>query len=114
MKILNTTRQTVLVSQAEKADTPLSRLKGLLGRPSIGPEEGMIISDCRSIHMLFMRFAIDVLFVDRQHTVVGVVKNIKPFCISPYFFRSSYVVEMIPGRIDESQTEVGDHLVIEE
>jgi len=114
VKILNTTRQTVLVPQAEKADTPWSRLKGLLGRHAILPEEGLIITDCRSIHMMFMRFPIDVVFVDRYHMVIGVVKNIKPFRLSPYFLRASYVVEMYPGRIEKSLTQIGDQLLIEE
>ncbi|HRZ39479.1 MAG TPA: DUF192 domain-containing protein [Candidatus Omnitrophota bacterium] len=113
MKILNTTKSTVLVLKAEKADTPFSRIRGLLGRASIAQDEGLIITDCRSIHMMFMKFAIDVVFVDRHHTVIGVVKNIRPFRMSPYFLRASYVVEMAPGRITESRTEIGDQLRIE-
>lgn len=64
--------------------------------------------------MMFMRFAIDVVFVDRHHVVIGAVKNIKPFRLSPYFLRASYAVEMYPGRIEESLTQIGDQLLIEE
>ncbi|HSV42976.1 MAG TPA: DUF192 domain-containing protein [Candidatus Bathyarchaeia archaeon] len=98
----------MIALQAQKADSALSRLKGLLGRESIGEDEGLIITQCRSIHMFFMRFAIDVIFVDRTHKVIGLVRNIKPFQLSPYFFRSSYVIEIPPGKIDQTRTEIGD------
>jgi uncharacterized membrane protein (UPF0127 family) len=62
--------------------------------------------------MFFMRFAIDAIFVDSSHTVVGVVKNIKPFQISPVFFKSSFVIELPVGTVERSQTQVGDHLEI--
>ncbi len=108
MKILNITQQTVLADAAQMADTALSRLKGLIGRVSISPGEAMVITHCRSIHMVFMRFAIDAVFVDRKNRVVGLVRHIKPFQISAYFWRSSYVIELPVGSIDRTCTSLGD------
>src|SRR3989338_6279649 len=63
MRIINKTKNTVIAEQAAMADTVLSLLKGLLGRDSINPGEALIITQCRSIHMFFMKFGIDVIFV---------------------------------------------------
>jgi len=102
----------VLAESAAKADTAFSRLKGLLGRESIGAQEALIITRCRSIHMFFMKFAIDALFVNKNNEVIGAVENIKPFQMSPYFLFSSYVIELPAGKIQESHTEKGDVVVI--
>jgi len=92
------------------ADTALSRMVGLLNQKTIGEDEALVITQCRSIHMFFMRFAIDVIFLDRQKRVVGLVKGIRPFRISPYFFKAFYAVEGAPGMIAGSGTQVGDIL----
>lgn len=110
MKIINQSKQTLIAARAELADTAVSRLVGLLGRSSLPEGQAMVITQCRSIHMLFMKFPIDVIFVDRQDRVVGLVEGIKPFALSPYFWRSSYVVEAPCGTIKRSRTAVGDIL----
>ena len=108
MKIVNQSNNNILAQNAQLADTVISRLVGLLNRARLNSGEGLVITQCRSIHMFFMRFAIDVVFVDKNNAVIGLVKNIKPFMMSPYFFRSSYVIELPPGTIDASQTRLGD------
>jgi hypothetical protein len=113
LRVLNQTRNTVIAGQAQLADSPLSRLVGLLNRSSIGGGEALIITDCRSIHMFFMRFAIDVIFVGKDNRVVGLVRNIRPFRMSPYFFRATKAIELPVGVIDASLTQKGDTLLIE-
>ncbi|MCR4337115.1 MAG: DUF192 domain-containing protein [Candidatus Omnitrophica bacterium] len=103
----------MIAKRAIIADTAISRLVGLLNRSSLNEDEALVITDCRSIHMFFMRFPIDVIFVDRAERVIGIVKNIKPFQVSPYFWRSRYVVELFPGAIESSQTMLGDLIQIE-
>jgi len=98
----------VLAKNARIADTFLSRMVGLLDRAALAPQEGLVITRCQSIHMLFMRFPIDVVFVGRDHQVVGLVEGIKPYQLSPIFFRSSYAVEVPEGVIQQSQTARGD------
>lgn len=108
MKIINTSQKTTICQNATIADTIVSRLVGLLDRKELVEDEGLVITHCRSIHMFFMRFAIDVIFIDKNSRVVGLVKGIKPFRISPYFFKASSAIEVLPGAIERSQTEVGD------
>ena len=113
MKIINKTQGTILATEVEIADSILSRLVGLLNRASLSENAGLIITDCRSIHMFFMRFAIDVIFLDRRYKVVGLVKGIKPFRLSPYFWRAYYAVELPSGTINKSKVNVGDQLSVE-
>jgi uncharacterized membrane protein (UPF0127 family) len=61
------------------ADKPWSRMRGLLGRSSLPVGEGLLIKPCGSVHMFFMRFAIDVVFLDRELSVVGVVPELRPW-----------------------------------
>lgn len=110
MRILNQTRQTVLADQATLSNTPITAMIGLLKHQSLSVGEGMVIVPTRSIHMFFMKFAIDVIFIDRKNVVVGLVKNIKPFRISPYFWRAHAAIELPSGLIDQSKTAIGDHI----
>jgi uncharacterized membrane protein (UPF0127 family) len=110
MKVFNKTKNTVLASRAVLADTFSSRFIGLLNRSSLPEGEALIITRCRSIHMFFMRFAIDVIFVGRDNRVVGIVERIKPFHLSPVFFKSSYAIELNAGAVGATQTSIGDCL----
>ncbi len=111
MKIINQTQNRVLAEHAVLADSILSRLAGLLGHDSLLPGEGMIITQCRSIHMFFMKFSIDVIFIDRNKSVVGLVRRIKPFRMSPYFWRSVAAIELPEGTIESTYTKLGDQIV---
>ncbi len=90
----------------------VSRLVGLLNRESMARREALIITQCRGIHMFFMRFAIDVIFVDGDDRIVGLVRNIKPFCISPYFWQACSAIELPSGVIDQTRCAMGDRIVI--
>jgi uncharacterized membrane protein (UPF0127 family) len=68
-----------LLALAETADTAASRTQGLLGRDGLAPGHGLILDPCRLIHTFFMRFAIDVVFVDRHQRVTRVARDVPPF-----------------------------------
>ena len=108
MRILNATQKTVICENAEIARTIFLRMKGLLGRASIQDSQALIITRCKSIHMVFMKFPIDVIFVDSKRIVVGLVRNIQPFQFSPYFLKADYVIECAPGIIDRTRSSIGD------
>ena len=110
--ILNTTKNTVIANKHTIADTFLTRMIGLLNKKTLPFDEALIISRCQSIHMLFMRFSIDVIFVDKSDHVVGLVERITPFRLSRIFFQSSYVVEVAQGIIEQTKTSVGDKIEI--
>jgi uncharacterized membrane protein (UPF0127 family) len=60
------------------ADTPLKRLRGLLGRSALPAGEGLLLRPSPSIHTFFMRFAIDAVFLDRDLRVVAIERALGP------------------------------------
>ncbi len=82
----------------------------MLGRAALHDGEALVITQCYSIHMFFMRFAIDVVFVDREWCVVGLVRAIKPFAVSPVFWRSATAIELPAGTIDLAGIELAQNL----
>jgi uncharacterized membrane protein (UPF0127 family) len=75
------------------------------------PEEGLWIVPCPMIHTLFMRFPIDVLFLDRDLRVRRVIENLKPWRLSPWVFSAYSCLELPGGKLDGSVSE-GDVLEI--
>jgi len=113
LSILNTTKNTIIAQNGTVADTFLSRMAGLLNRKSLPAGEALVITRCQSIHMFFMRFSIDVIFVDKNDHVVGLIERIKPFRLSPIFFQSQYAIEVSEGVIEQTKMSVGDKIKIE-
>ena len=105
-------RGPVVCERGVLATTSWSRSKGLLGRAGIGEDEGLWIQPTSSIHMWFMRFAIDVVWAAEDGRVLKLVEEIKPWRMS--FCRGAKVALELPvGAIARSGVVVGDHLVIE-
>src|SRR4051794_2939646 len=77
--LLRKTGGELVCARCEIADTPLKRMRGLLGRAGLDPDEGMLFRPAGSIHMMFMRFAIDAVFCDRDLVVLGVERDLKPW-----------------------------------
>ena len=69
----------VVCRRCRVADTFGARLRGLMGRRGLAEEEGLLIRPASSIHTFFMRFPIDVVFVDRDDAIVKVVANLRPW-----------------------------------
>jgi uncharacterized membrane protein (UPF0127 family) len=108
----NLTRQTTIATHLEITENSWDRMKGLLGRNDLPAGHGLMITHCRSIHMFFMKFPIDVIFCNDENKVVGLCPGIKPFALSPVFFQSACAIELPVGTIHSSRTQVGDNLAI--
>ena len=113
MRIRNLTRATELASSARPARSFWLRLVGLLGRSSLEPGEALVLQPCSSIHTAFMRFAIDVLYLDRSGRVVKAVPSLRPFRMSGVLRGGDAVIELPSGVIATTGTAVGDELVFE-
>lgn len=70
---------SVVCERCALAVNPFTRLRGLLGRASLAPDEGMLFRPAGSIHMFGMRFAIDAVFCDKELRVVKVVRALRPW-----------------------------------
>ena len=111
--ILNDRTGRVIASAVELADTSETRRRGLLGRDSLDPSAALIIAPCSAVHTFFMRFVIDIVFVDRNGTVLKTVADVKPWRIAarPGAFA---VVELNAGAIRRSELQIGDRLTLRE
>lgn len=107
--LVNVTRNIVLASSLDVACTAKTRRNGLLGRDSLYPGEGLWIVPCESVHTFFMRFAIDLIYLDREKRVKKLVHSLVPSRISACLSAHS-VLELPPGSIRLTQTEIGDVL----
>ena len=113
MIVRNTTKGTELGNNVSLAGTAQTRNKGLLGRKGLDAGEGLWIKPCEAIHMFFMRFAIDAVFIDKQKRVTKVASNLKPWRLSASF-RAHSVIELPAGAAQRTNTERGDQLEIVE
>ena len=109
LQVTNKTRNAVLATCLTLADTPQARQKGLLGRDGLAPGEGLWIIPCQAIHMFFMRFSIDLVYIDRQKRVRKVKSSIAPWRISTCLTAHS-VLELPAGIVRETGTRRGDSL----
>ena len=113
VRVYNCSRDVLLGDRVEVADTFLSRLLGLMFRARLADGGGLILDPCNSIHMLFMRFPIDVIFLDSGGIVVGLLRAIAPWRVSGIYWNAVKAVELPAGVIDASGTEEGDTIAIE-
>ena len=115
----NLTRATVLAERLETADGLWAKFKGLMGRPSLSPGEGLWLPGSNGIHMMFMRFPIDAVFLahaaaDGTRGVVSVHRALRAWRgLVPLVRRANGVLELPAGTVDASGTVVGDVLVLE-
>ncbi len=103
---------SVVCERGELAVGMWTRTKGLLGRSGLDPDQGLWIQPTNSIHMFFMRFAIDVVYTDVNGKVLKVVHNLKPWRISGCS-GAKVALELPVGAIDRSGVKPGDYLIIE-
>jgi uncharacterized membrane protein (UPF0127 family) len=112
--IRNATRDTTIASRARVASSLNDRIVGLLATPEVLPGEGLLIERTSSIHMFFMRYPIDVVFIDKAGRVTKLVHGLKPWRIVPWAWGARDCLELRAGGLDGTDTQVGDQLEISE
>ena len=101
----------VLAEPVEYATGFLMRLKGLLGRSGLDGRSAMIIEHCSSVHTVGMRFALDLIFLDKEWRVISIQRNVKPgkLMVSGGI-RARRVVESQAGGLNLTHLQVGNPL----
>lgn len=114
MKILvrNVTRQSVLADAAEVADTSAKRRVGLLRHKSLSSGQGLWIVPCESVHTFFMKFPIDLVYLDRKKRVRKIRHAVPAWRLSLCLGAHS-VLELPAGKASETETARGDQLAID-
>jgi len=118
IRAFNKTRGTVLCARLENAGGLAGQGRGLLGRDGLEPGTGMLFESGRFtpfmwMHMFFMRFAIDIVFLGRSDTVIKVNARLQPWRVSSVVFGAGKALELPAGAAEESSTKVGDQIVFE-
>jgi uncharacterized protein len=104
--------EEVVVDHLVRTDTRWERMRGLLGRGGLAPREGLWIDPCTSIHMFFMRFPIDAVFLDSSGQVVRVFEDLRPWRMARGGKHAASVLELPQGKAAFFNIRVGDRLRI--
>jgi len=118
LRAINRTRGTTLCEHIEDAGGMAGQSRGLLGRDGLAPGHGMLFVRGRLepfmwMHMFFMRFAIDIVFLDSNGTVIRISHALKPWRVSAVVFGARRALELEVGAAIRSDTRVGDSIVLE-
>ncbi len=112
MRVTNVTRNTLLADAADVANTSTKRRQGLLKHTSLPKGEGLWISPCEAVHTFFMKFPIDIVYLDKKKRVRKIRPSMPQWRLSACL-KAHSVLELPAGMAAETQTEVGDQLVFE-
>jgi len=93
--------------EIELAETFLSRLRGLMGRKNLKKGRGLLLEPCNSIHMLFMRFSIDVIYLDKEFCIKKIARNVLPWIGMSFCFGAHGALEMASGEAERLKLAVG-------
>jgi uncharacterized membrane protein (UPF0127 family) len=110
--VFNRNREAFLGLRVARADTLIMRLKGLLGRVRLKPDDGIWLTPSCGIHTIGMLFAIDVIYLDAANRVIHLIEHMGPFRISPIRIKCAGILELKSQAIYSSNTQIGDELLI--
>jgi len=111
-RVLNASKGTVVAEDVAIARSFWTRFRGLMLRKEMADGAALLIEPSASIHTAFMRFPIDVVFLDREQRVVKVAENIRPFRAS--LSRGHSALELNAGSARNAHVQEGDVLVIDD
>ena len=107
---LDETRRTVVAGRVRRADTFLTRLRGLLGTDGLAEDEALWITPCKGIHTIGMTFPIDAVFLDGDRRVVALREQVVPWRATRFIKGASSVLELPAGSIRRTGIAVGNQL----
>ncbi|MEA2535939.1 MAG: uncharacterized protein QOF11_173 [Chloroflexota bacterium] len=120
LRAANLTRHSLLAASLESADSLWARFLGLMGRSGLAGDAGLWLPGGNGIHMMFMRFAIDCVFVgdpspvDGTRAVVAIRRALPPWRGVVWYVRGAHgTLELPVGTIDRTETAVGDRIRLE-
>ena len=96
------------------ADTFFSRLAGLMFQKKMPQATALLLAPCNSVHMCFMRFAIDVVYLDKDYRILKIVKNLKPWIGVSMCNKAWATLELTSGEADRCILAVGKKLIRKE
>lgn len=98
---LITKENEVVLENVVIADRFFSRLKGLMGKNTMEDDEGLLIRPCNSIHTFFMKFNLDIAFIDKNFMVLEIYRDLAPNKLSKIYKKSKFVIESKTGSLNK-------------
>ena len=108
--VTNVDTGKILIKKMKRADTFWRRFLGLLPEKSLPADEGLLLTPCRSVHTFFMRFEIDVIYLDNMGRVLAAFSHVKPWRILPFVKGVEEVLETASGTVNRTETKPGNYL----
>ena len=96
------------------ADTFFLRLRGLMLKKELPSATGLLLAPCNSVHMCFMRFAIDVVYMDKEFNIIKIVKHLRPWTGISMCKNAWAAMEMTAGETERCGLAVGQKLIRED
>jgi len=109
-KAINAATGQVIATRVKIAEDFRSRSVGLLNRASLDEDEGLLIKPCNSIHTFFMKFPIDVVFLDKKWHVVRTIEKLKPWRLAWAVVRGFMVLEIAGGKLSKVSVKTNDFI----
>ncbi len=97
------------IQRVSKTSNFIERMRGLLGSPPLKENEGLLIAPCSSVHTICMSYAIDLVFLDKQWTIVKTVSSLKPWHIAASN-TASMVLELAADSLNQLHLSTGQQL----
>ena len=113
MRAVNARAGIVIAGDVREARRFFSRLRGLMGSDALAEGEALLLVGDSSIHTLFMRYAIDVVYLDADDVVVAIDEKVPPGRIGRFVRRARSVLELAAGMATYSDIHLGDTIVFE-
>ncbi len=110
--VWNVSRNDSVAERVRLADTWWTRLRGMLGHPEPAPGEGMLLAPCQSVHMYWMKYALDVVFLDPDGCIVEIYHGLAPSKRSRWHRDADRALELRAGTLASANTQIGDRLVL--
>lgn len=108
----NMTKNSILADDLSSADNFFKRFMGLMFKKDLPFGKGLHITPCNSIHMCFMNFPLDIIFLNKNLEIVAIIEGIKPWKLSNIVSNANSVLELSAGTIAKTSSTVGDKIII--
>ncbi len=107
------TRKELIAAEVTEASNFFDKLFGLVTRRKLKDNQGFLIKSCNSIHTFWMRYNIDVVFLDKKNLVLKIYHQVRPFRATPFVKNACSVLELPSGHIKKTSLKVGDFIKFE-
>lgn len=111
MEIIHSTTNRSIAKNVKYAHSMLDRMLGVMFIKEMKGMDGLLIDPCNSIHNCFVRFSLDVIFIDKENKVVKIIRDFRPWRFTRIYFKSRKVLELPAGSLIDNIS-IGDQLEV--